>query len=464
MKHGAWKILRVGAASAAILALTALAPGYAAESTAISLKDALKAGVYSNPQYGSAEQNKKATEEELRQGKAGYLPSVDLRADAGYEHSEDIGTRAREGDGDITLSRHDMGLTLTQMLFDGWATPSEVKRQKARVQSAGLRLDGTAELVGLSIVESYLDVLRQRQLLMIAQKNVREHQSILKLVQDGVEAGRTTQADAEQVKGRLAAAKTNESSTLQSLKNAESEYKRAVGEMPGELGMPALPLEALEQDVEQEVLTAHEKSPNLKAASSDIDTAKAELEGTKAAFYPNVDLQMNARTGSDLGGVEGHDESAAALVVMNWNLYRGGADAARSRQFSHRHEQSKQAFEEARRSLENDVRQTWAAMIASGERAKEFQSQVAANEKVVSAYKDQFSLDRRTLLDVLDSQNELFVTRSSTVNAEFLEMFAVYRLLALKGSLLPAIGVEYPAAEATMPAQVPPTQEPQKGG
>ena len=87
------------------------------------------------------------------------------------------------------------------------------------------------------------------------------------------------------------------------------------------------------------------------------------------------------------------------------------------------------------RAVEKDVRQTWASMVAAGQRAGEFAAQAAANTEVVKAYKDQFKVDRRTLLDVLDSQNELFVSRSNTVNSEFLEMLAVYRLVALKGAL-----------------------------
>jgi adhesin transport system outer membrane protein len=142
--------------------------------------------------------------------------------------------------------------------------------------------------------------------------------------------------------------------------------------------------------------------------------------------------------------VHDRDTSASALVVVNWNLYRGGADMARSREFIHRHQQSKEARTEAARQVENDVRQTWASMVSAGERARQFAAQADANTEVVKAYKDQFSLDRRTLLDVLDSQNELFVSRSNTINSEFLEMFAVYRLLALKGALLPTLEVPYP--------------------
>jgi len=144
-------------------------------------------------------------------------------------------------------------------------------------------------------------------------------------------------------------------------------------------------------------------------------------------------------------GQEDSDKSASAQLVMNWNVYRGGIDTALRREHIYRHAQAKESRTEAARTLENDVRQTWAAMVSAGERVNEFAAQAVANEKVVAAYKDQFELDRRTLLDVLDSQNELFVSRSNAVNAEYLEMLAVYRLLSLQGKLLPTLGVALPA-------------------
>ena len=130
--------------------------------------------------------------------------------------------------------------------------------------------------------------------------------------------------------------------------------------------------------------------------------------------------------------------------MANWNLYRGGGDVARVREFTHRYEVAKERRADTARAIEDDVRQTWARMVSAGERAREFSAQAAANSEVVRAYKDQFALDRRTLLDVLDSQNELFVSRTNTINSEFLEMFSVFRLLAVKGALFPTLGIAYP--------------------
>ncbi|MCM2343615.1 MAG: TolC family protein, partial [Alphaproteobacteria bacterium] len=185
-------------------------------------------------------------------------------------------------------------------------------------------------------------------------------------------------------------------------------------------------------------------SPTLSIFESDINVAHAEFQGSKATMYPQVDLQLNARTGNDMNGVDGRDTSASALAVLNWNLYRGGIDTARVKEHINREAQAKEARAEAARQVEADVRQTWARMVSAGERARQFSAQVAANSEVVKSYKDQFDLNRRTLLDVLDSQNELFVSRSNLLNAEFLEMFAVYRILALKGEMLATLGVEKP--------------------
>lgn len=414
-----------------------------------NLRDAVAVGLATNPEYGIVAASRRATDEELNQGKALFLPSIDLNADAGYEYTDDVGTRSGSGDDTETLFRRQVGVTLTQMLFDGFEAHYEVKRQQARVASSAHRVHETSELVGLAIVESFLEVMRQRQLLLIARDNVADHVSILDQIQDGVNAGRSTQADLEQAKARLAAARTVESSSRQALRNAESRYRQEVGDPPADLEFPAIPFDQLSADIEEEVVQAIANSPTLSIFESDIEVAYAEAQGTKSTMYPQVDLQLNARTGEDLAGVKDEEDTgASALVVLNWNLYRGGADVARAREFVHRHQQTKEERADAARTVENDVRQTWASMVASGERAAQFSAQAEANTEVVKAYKDQFNLDRRTLLDVLDAQNELFVSRSNTVNSEFLEMFAVYRLLALKGKLLPVLGVDVPRESA----------------
>ena len=130
---------------------------------------------------------------------------------------------------------------------------------------------------------------------------------------------------------------------------------------------------------------------------------------------------------------------------MNWNLYRGGADVARTKELVYRTAEAKERRAQTARSIEDEVRRTWASRDAARDRAIQFRAQAAANRQVVSAYLDQFNLSRRTLLDVLDAQNELIVSRSNMINNEYLEMFAIYRLLAVRGDLMGIIGVDAPS-------------------
>lgn len=438
------------ASCAVLLALSAGQAGAQGNPTELTLQGAVSKGVMTNPEYGVVASSRRATDEELRQAYALYFPSIDARADGGVEYTDDPVTRGGSGERDEELWRYDASLTLTQMLFDGWETKYENERQKARVLSSAHRVRETAELVGLSIVEFFLEVMRQRELLAISRENVADHIAILEQIQDGVSAGRSTQADLEQAKARLASARAQESTIRQQLRIAESNFNREVGEDPKDLILPMVPVDSLSPDVEEEIKQVLANSPTLDIFEADIDVAYAEYKGTGSTLYPQFDLQVNGRQGHDLGGVQGRDRSASALVVMNWNMYRGGADVARVREFTHRHQQAKEERAEAARAIEDDVRQTWARMVSSGERAREFAAQAAANQEVVRAYKDQFTLDRRTLLDVLDAQNELFVSRSNSINAEFLEMFSVFRILALKGELLPTLGVAYPRESGKM--------------
>ena len=425
--------------AASLLSLTLATGAFAAgEDNNLTLQDAVTKGVLTNPYYGTVANDSLATREELSQAKALWKPSVDFLGETGYERTD---TPTIE---DESLWRNRASLTLTQLLFDGNGTNSEIKRQKARVESTANRVGEVAEFIGLDIVEAYLEVLRQRDLLAIARANVEDHIKILETIRTGAAAGTVTEGDVSQALARQAQARATSSSTEQALREAESLFIQKVGDTPGSMAFPEIPREKLPESVDEAVRRSVTSSPTLAIFESDIKVAQAEFEGSGSTLYPRVELQANAATGNDLDGIEGSENRQSVLAVMRWNLYRGGADQARQREFMYRHSIAKERRAEAAREVEKNVRDTWAGMIASAERAQQFLEQANANEKVVSVYLDQFSLDRRTLLDVLDSQNELFVSRSSHVNSLYTEMFAVFRVLALEGQLLNTLGVAKP--------------------
>jgi adhesin transport system outer membrane protein len=408
-----------------------------------NLKDVIKLGLKTNPEYGVVANDRLAVDHELKQARALYLPSIDLRADTGFE-STDTPTIDNED-----LFRNEVSLTLTQLLFDGYGTSSEVKRQKARVKSAAYRAYETAEFVALDITESFLNVLRQRFLMSIAETNVQDHIDIQEKIRFGETAGKATIGDVVQAEARLALAKANLESVKQRLTEAEDAYLRYAGNLPpAELRLPEVPSGVMSKDLEEAIHKAMLNSPTLGVFDSDLMVAKAEYEGSGSTLYPQLDIELAGSKGDNLGGIEGNETRMSSLLVMKWNLFRGGGDVARVKEFGARKKVAHDRSINARRVLEQEIRDTWAAREAAERRAENFHKQSQANKKVVQVYKDQFNMYQgRTLLDVLDAQNELFVAHSNYINAFYTRMFANFRLLALRGDLLKTIGVS-PTEEA----------------
>jgi adhesin transport system outer membrane protein len=434
MKHAFAKFCTVSLLSL-LLSTTAFASG---EDQHLTLEDAVSKGILKNPEYGVVANNELATKEELSQAQALWLPSVDAQAESGYDRTNTPFINEKD------MWHNRTSLSIAQLLFDGWGTNSEVKRQHYRVQSAQNRVGEVSEFTSLDIVQAYLEVLRQRDLLSIARANVDDHMKILDIIRTGANAGTVTEGDVEQANARLAQARATVTATTESLRNAESLFIQKVGEMPADMMFPNIPRDKLPASVEDAVRTAETNSPTIAVVDSDLKVAHAEYQGSGSTLYPKVDIEANANTGDDIAGIKGNTSEETVLGVVRWNLYRGGADFDRQREFMYREAQAKEQRAVSARQVEKDMRDTWAGMVSADEKSKEFLEQANANEKVVGVYLDQFALDRRTLLDVLDSQNELFVSRSNHVNALYTEMFAVFRVLAVEGRLLETLDIPRP--------------------
>lgn len=405
-----------------------------------TLAEAIEIAIATNPEIGLLSSNKRATSKELEQAEALFLPSVDLSADAGVEYTDNPGDEGPLED-DETLGRYRTSLTITQLLFDGGGSFQEKQRQQARVLSAANRQREGAELIGLSVVEFYLEIIRRRELLDIAQDNVETHREIMSDIEENLNLGIASRADLLQVQARLEDALASVNDIKRQLNIARANFKREVGARPYNLISPRPPRDLLAANLEQEVYEAIDNSPTLSIFDADIEVAAAEMQAAKASLFPEVNFQVNGRTGDNLNGIQGTDHNASALVVMNWNLYRGGGDTARIEEFKYRHSRAKEEYAEASREVENDVRTSWADLEAAERRFENFRRQASANEELVDAYKDQFFANRRTLLDVLDAQNELFVSRSAAVNEKYLGQFTIFRLLSLKGKLLDSLNI-----------------------
>jgi adhesin transport system outer membrane protein len=413
---------------------------------AATLADTIRAAIASNPDIGVVRADRLAVDQELRQARALFLPSVDLRAAAGPEYTDDATTRDndRRSSGEETLLRREVQLKLSQMLWDGWEARSEVERQTARVNSASYRVEEAAEFVALNASEAHLDVLRNIELVRLAEANVAAHREILRQVRDLERGGTGDIADVRQTEARIAQTEAVLAEARGRLADARATYLRVVGQGADELVLDAAPVAALPGDGDAAADLASLQSPTVKIAASDVDVAAAELRGSRAGFYPRFDVELTGTAGKDIDGQEGNDVGASALLVLRYNLYRGSGDIAREREAFHRSNENRAKLEVARRKAAEEARFSWNALETARARVTALRARAEAQRLTRDAYAQQFEIGLRSLLDLLDAENELFVARTALVTAEFTERFAVYRVLAVTGTLLATLDIPPP--------------------
>src|SRR5262245_16575135 len=423
--------------------LACFAAAFSGSASAQSVTDSVSKAVGTHPRVGVVANNRLAVESELRRARGLYYPQIDVRASVGGEWTNSPSTRTGTpgSDREFALVRKDATLTLQQRVFDGFEAASEVERQGARTESAARRVRETSEFVGLDAVEAHVDVVRQRKLVSLAETNVEVHRSLLARIRQRVAGGAGTVADVAQTQSRLDQANATLAETRGVLITAEARYNSIVGNFPGALADPEFPSAAMPNDVELGVNTARAKNPTVNITESDIRVADAQVRVADSAFYPKFNVELSASRSYNVDGTIGKVAQYNALFVMRWNLYRGGADLENRRQALGALAQAKSQRLVALRGSEEEMRRSFAQLESATLRVESLRSAVSLNRDVRDAYVRQFEVGQRSLLDVLDSENELFLSQSRLTSVESERVFAGYRILAVSGDLLPYLSV-----------------------
>ncbi len=402
---------------------------------AASLADTVQYTIRTNPEVLQSAANRRAIDFELRQAEGLYYPQIDLRAAGGPEWSDNSTVSG------TTLTRLESRVTLQQRLFDGFETESEKERQAARIDAAASRVRERSEFLGLSAVEFYLDVLRTTAIVEQAVANVQAHRRVMGQVQTRFRGGQSGIGDVHQAEARVADAEATLVTARRNQREAVIAFQRVVGQEPEDLVRPAMDEAALPGSSFEAVEIGIQNNPVIKLAQADVDVSKAEISATKVDFWPVANLELSASANNNLDGVHSSNNDATALVVLSYNLYRGGIDEAETFEFVERHAESLERLANLKRGVAEEVRQSWNSMTKARERLGALNDQVAADAKVVKVYRQEFQIGQRDLLDLLDSENELFNSRVRAITSDYVAQFGGYRVLASMGQLLNVLGV-----------------------
>ena len=416
------------------------------QAQAMSLSEAIQSTIDTHPEIRAAASSRLSSEAEAKIARGGYLPTVDLLMGYGRERTDNPSTRARGFNHNReTLTYSNNELRLRQMLFDGFNTPNEVGRTEAVVNSQAYRLQGTAESLALRTIEVYLDVLQRRELVELARNNLLAHQRVNDQIGLRSRQGVGSTADSDQSRARLALAENNLYTEQVNLADAEANFISVVGKAPDELETPSTVRGRLPSDLQAARQAVMDNNPYLKSAQADVQAAEKQHEVAKSPFYPRFDLELARSADNDVGGDPGHTNDWRAGVVMNYNLFNGMRDKARLESTSHQINQAMDIRNNALRVVNENLALAWNAMDNARLQTPKARDYARYTAQVREAYQSQFGIGQRTLLDLLDSENELFTANRRYTEVRYIEEFSMYRVLAAAGMLLRQQQVVLPA-------------------
>jgi adhesin transport system outer membrane protein len=427
-----------------------------------SLRESVAGAIETNPRVGGVVDNRQAVDAELRRARGLYLPQLDFRSGDGPEYSDNQFTRTS---GNAFHLRQELSAVLTQRLFDGGEADGTVDQQIGRSRSAAFRVRETSEFVALDAVQAHLDLVRLHRILNLAEGNLNVHRDVLERVRRRASGGAGTQADIDQALSRLEEATADRDETMGALRQAEATYLNVVGREAGTPLDVEPPVNALPVGLDASLKIAEDSNPTVKIREADVEAAQAEIEVASSRFLPTVNLEVGGEHNRDVTGFPQTDNEARALVTVHWNLYAGGSDTA-NRDAAYGHlSQAKQDRLQALREADEGVRRALADYESGQKRIANLRQAVQHNIAVRTAYEEQYQLGQRTLIELLDSANELFTSQTRLASAEEATTSAAFHVLALDGLLLKLVGVDAPLeADPAVPAPRPKAPaEPQKG-
>ncbi len=368
--------------------------------------------------------------------KGGYLPKVDIQST--YRKQEDINFRTNNG---TAIPRFSNQLILRQMIFDGLATPYEASRLGHAKRVRYYELQDAMQNTSLEFMRAYMDTLRFRQLTEYAKSNYVAHKQLFDRIQERVDAGVARRVDLEQATGRLALAEANLLTEATNLHDVTARIQRLLGELPpSTLEQPDFYKAGAEATAADALRVAYLQNPSILATSEDIQATKDEVKTKEAKYLPRLDLQARKNLGTSSDGRNSTSAADVVELTMNFNLFNGFSDKAAVSQTIEKLNTANDMRDKACVDTRQLVTIAYNDILQLKEQLTYRDTHQKSIENAREAYRKQFDIGQRTLLDLLDTENEYFQARRAFANTDYDIQTAYARLYAAQGELLNKIG------------------------
>ena len=395
---------------------------------------------------------KKNTSEYLASASLGpLLPHVDVRFGRGREYSSpssqtnNLNVRAPYD----MHPRTDGQVTARQTLFD---LPSYFERQRQNIllKSAEHNMSDVQERVSYDTMVSFLKLIQLRLAVVLTQDYEDELRKLLEYVSTRAEAGGSSPADMQRVRGRVINARSTGIEAQGAYESGLAEFRRLTGVVPSSIVIPESMLPVLPKDFETALAEANRNNDELQTALRDMESVDPERRAALGRFAPKIDIELSANRTYNAGGIDGsyrdplNDPKNAvypvqsdkrAMLVMSWSLFNGGADLMQSRALASKKQEYEFRAREVQRKMEESLRNNFNVLNAANGRIAGVRQEMEANDLVLAAFREQLFSANRSLLDVLDAYQRQYNSRTELLRLLVSEATAGLQLLRNTGQL-----------------------------
>ncbi len=377
-----------------------------------TLEEALAKAYMNNPTLLAARAELRAVDEGVPQALSGWRPTLEFSYDAGKEHVDSNTTSGTQN-----RTPKSAAVSLEQNLFQGFRTVSATKEAEANVKAQRARLATTEQTVMFNAASVYMDVLRDGAVLDLNINNERVLGRQLQATRDRFEVGEVTRTDVAQAESRLSSAKADRIQSEGDLVRSRARFLQVVGEMPGTLkqtgilgGLPASEKDAIE--------LARAENPDVVAARFTVDSSKSAIKSAEGELLPTLDLVGELNRNDQSSSTSSRTETASVTAQLVVPLYQAGAVSSRIRRAKQVWGQRRQQLDVASWSATQSATDAWKTLETAQAQIAAFSAAVRAGEIALEGVRQEAQVGSRTVLDVLDAEQELLNARVSLVRAQ----------------------------------------------
>ncbi len=413
---------------------------------ALSINEAVQQAIITNPQMQIKKEELNTEKQLLDVAKSDYLPTIDITYSVGPESTKTIGHQREE----VQTNRQDTSATLTQNLFSGFDTTYGVEQQNALILTASEAVSDSANSISLEIVSAYIDVLRNKEFLDIAQSNADVHKKYLDKIQEEFTAGVGRSSDYKQTLSRYENALSVRYLSEQNYLNSISTFQRIldVDISANDLVKPSIgKLPA--QSLEELITIALKNNPNIHMSQSNITYAEAALNRSNAPFYPKADIKAQTYWNKNLNGITksgtnsgkyksnyAEESGYNVLLVLSYNIFNGLEDSANKEANQHRLLKQNSVLADTKRYIEAYTKIAWQTFRFTEQQLVHINKNIEASAQTVSDYQEENSLGRRSIIDLLNIELEYNAAKNRKVTAEYDRLLSYYQILTHTGKML----------------------------